>query len=136
MFYKRGDLAHKSVAFAEPLWRSVPADYLIELAPRESVELLYPTPYAESLLEFAPPRGVDPRFCVSMMRQESRFRADVKSYAAARGLMQFISTTSNQIAQQLSLPDFRQDDLYNPPTSILFGSQYLSNIFKEFPRQR
>jgi soluble lytic murein transglycosylase len=135
VFYKRGDLAHKSVAFAEPLWRSVPADYLIELAPRESVELLYPTPYAESLLEFAPPRGIDPRFALSIMRQESRFRADVKSYAAARGLMQFISTTSNQIAQQLNLPNFRQDDLYNPPTSILFGSQYLSNIFKEFPRQ-
>jgi soluble lytic murein transglycosylase len=135
VFYKRGDLAHKSVAFAEPLWRSVPADYLIELAPRESVELLYPTPYAESLLEFAPPREIDPRFALSIMRQESRFRADVKSYAAARGLMQFISTTSNQIAQQLNLPNFRQDDLYNPPTSILFGSQYLSNIFKEFPRQ-
>jgi soluble lytic murein transglycosylase len=135
VFYKRGDLAHKSIAFAEPLWRAVPADYLIELAPRESVELLYPTPYAESLREFAPPREIDPRFALSIMRQESRFRADVKSYAAARGLMQFISTTSNQIAQQLNLPNFRQDDLYNPPTSILFGSQYLSNIFKEFPRQ-
>jgi soluble lytic murein transglycosylase len=135
VFYKRGDLAHKAVAFAEPLWRAVPADYLVELAPREWIELLYPAPYTESLLEFAPPRQIDPRFALSIMRQESRYRADVKSYAAARGSMQFISTTSNQIARQLNLPNFRQDDLYDPATSILFGSQYLSNIFNEFPRQ-
>ena len=69
------------------------------------------------------------------MRQESRFRADVKSYAAARGLMQFISTTSDQIAQQLGRENFRQDELYDPPTSVLFGSQYLSNLFKQFPNQ-
>ena len=135
VLYKRGDLAHRAVAYAEPLWRAVPPDFLVELAPRESVELLYPAPFADSLLEFAPPRRVDPRFVLSIMRQESRFRADVKSFAAARGLMQFISTTSRDIARQLNRPDFRQDELYHPPTAILFGSEYLSNIFREFPNQ-
>ncbi len=134
-FYKRGDWANKAVSFIEPLWRKVPADYQIELIPREQIELLYPTPYSDSLLQFAPPKNVDPRFVLSIMRQESRYRAEVKSYAAARGLMQFISTTSNQIAQELNRENFKQDELYNPPTAILFGSQYLSNLFKEFPNQ-
>ena len=78
---------------------------------------------------------VDPRFALSIMRQESRFRADVKSVAAARGLMQFISSTSGKIAQELDLENFRQDELYDPPTAVLFGSQYLSNLFKQFPAQ-
>ncbi|CAN5379331.1 hypothetical protein BH20ACI1_BH20ACI1_25590 [soil metagenome] len=134
-FYKRGDWANKAVSFAEPVWRKVPADYQIELIPREQLELLYPTPYADSLLQFAPSKNVDPRFVLAIMRQESRFRPDVKSYAAARGLMQFISTTANQIAQELNRKNFKQDELYNPPTAILFGSQYLSNLFKEFPNQ-
>jgi soluble lytic murein transglycosylase len=69
------------------------------------------------------------------MRQESRYRADVKSNAAARGLMQFISTTSDKIADELTRENFKQDELYNPPTAILFGSQYLSNLFKIFPAQ-
>ncbi len=30
---------------------------------------------------------------------------------------------------------FNQDDLYNPDTAILFGSQYLSNLFQQFPNQ-
>lgn len=135
VFYKRGDIANRAIGYIEPQWRNVPADYQIELIPRDQIELLYPTPYAESLTKFAPERNVDPRFALSIMRQESRYRADVKSVAAARGLMQFISDTSNRIAQELGKKDFKQDELYNPPTAILFGSQYLGNLFKLFPNQ-
>ena len=135
VIYKRGDKANRAIAFIEPLWKNVPADYEIELIPRSQIELLYPTPYADSLLKYAPERNVDARFLLSIMRQESRFRPDVKSVAAARGLMQFISTTSDKIALELGKTNFKQDDLYNPPTAILFGSQYLSNLFKQFPNQ-
>ena len=135
VFYKRGEQANRSVAFAEPLWRNVPADYQIELIPRDQIELLYPAPYADALLQFAPSKNVDTRFILAIMRQESRFRADVKSNAAARGLLQFISTTANKIANELDRENFSQDELYNPPTAILFGSQYLFNLFKQFPRQ-
>jgi soluble lytic murein transglycosylase len=133
VLFKRGDNANHAVRYAEPLWKRVPADYLLELAPREMVELLYPAPYAGALLEYAPPRGVDPRFVLSIMRQESRFRPEAKSNAAARGLLQFIPSTANQTAEQVGLSDFRQDDLYNPRIAVLFGSQYMGNLFREFP---
>lgn len=134
VFYKRGDMANKPSAFIEPLWK-VPADYQIELIPHDVLEMIYPAPYAGSLLKYAPPRNVDPRFLLSIMRQESRYRPEVKSYAAARGLMQFISTTSDKIAGELGRDNFRQDELYNPPTAILFGSQYVGNLFRLFPNQ-
>ena len=134
-FYKRGDKANQAIAFIEPLWKNIPADYEISLIPRNQIELLYPTPYADALLKYAPERNVDARFMLAIMRQESRYRADVKSFAAARGLMQFISTTSDKIARDLGKTNFKQDELYNPPTAILFGSQYLSNLFKQFPNQ-
>jgi soluble lytic murein transglycosylase len=133
VLFKRGDNANHAVRYAEPLWKKVPSDYLLELAPRELVELLYPAPYSAALLEYAPPRGVDPRFILSIMRQESRFRPEAKSNAAARGLLQFIASTSNSIASQLNLRDFRQDDLYNPRMAVLFGSQYMGNLFRQFP---
>src|ERR1043165_3160853 len=133
VLFKRGDDANHAIRYAGPLWKKVPADYLMELAPRESVELLYPAPYRNALLEYAPQRNVDPRFVLSIMRQESRFRAEAKSNAAARGLLQFISSTANTIASQLNLKDFQQDDLYNPRMAVLFGSQYMGNLFKQFP---
>lgn len=135
VYYLRGDMAHRAVGLAEPLWRTIPADYQVELIPRDQVELLYPAPYADSLLKYGTPRGVDPRFLLSIMRQESRYRADVKSYAAARGLMQFITSTSGKIADGLGRKNFRQDELYDPAVAILFGSQYVADIFKLFPDQ-
>jgi soluble lytic murein transglycosylase-like protein len=128
-------LPNRAIRFAEPLWKTMPADYVIELAPRDLLELFYPVPYRDSLLKHASSRNVDPRFVLSIARQESRFQADAKSIAAARGMMQFISSTSNRIAGELKLTNFQQDELYNPDTAILFGSQYLSNLFKLFPNQ-
>jgi soluble lytic murein transglycosylase-like protein len=131
----RAGIPNRAVRFAEQIWKTTPADYVIELAPRELVELLYPAPHSGSLLKHASSRNVDPRFVLSIARQESRFQADAKSGAAARGMMQFIASTANEIATQIDQGNFNQDDLYNADTAILFGSQYLANLFKQFPNQ-
>ena len=131
----RAGIPNRAVRFGEQIWKTVPADYLIELAPRELIELLYPAPFRESLLKHTSSRNVDPRFLLSIARQESRFQADAKSIAAARGMMQFIASTANEMATQVNQSNFNQDDLYNADTAILFASQYLSNLFKQFPNQ-
>lgn len=131
----RGGHADQAVKFGEQLWKGVPSDYVLELARRDLVDLLYPLPFLDSLLKHALPRGVDPRFVISIARQESRFQPAAKSLAAARGLMQFIAETSNTTAAELGIQNFRQDDLYNSDTAIQFGSQYLSGLFKQFPGQ-
>src|SRR6185369_9518894 len=58
----RGGFANRAVRYAEPYWKNVPADYVLELAPRELVELLYPVPFRESLLKHTGSRNLDPRF--------------------------------------------------------------------------
>lgn len=131
----RGGLANRAVRFAEPVWKNAPADFVIELAPRDLIEMLYPAPYRELLLKHSSPRNVDPRFILSIARQESRYQTDAKSIAAARGMMQFIPATANEVASELKLTNFNQDDLYDAGTAILFGSQYLSSLFKQFPDQ-
>lgn len=135
VLYNRGDRAYKAVAFIEPQWRSVPADYQIDLIPKESIQLLYPAPFRDAFGKYAPPRNADSRFLLSLVRQESRYQPDVKSYAAARGLMQFISTTASKIASGLGRANFNQDELYDPSVAILFGAQYTSDLFTLFPNQ-
>jgi soluble lytic murein transglycosylase-like protein len=128
-------LPNRAVRFAEQAWKGIPADYVLDVAPRDLIELLYPVPFRDSLLKHAASRSVDPRFVLSIARQESRFQADAKSVAAARGMMQFIPSTASDTAAELKLARFEQDDLYNADTAILFGSQYLANLFKQFPGQ-
>ena len=131
VYFERGDNAARALNFIEAQFNGVPDDYRPELMPRATAELMYPNPYHDVLNKHAIPRNVNPFFVHSIARQESRFDAKVKSPAAARGLLQFISSTSSEIAKQLNLNDFEQDDLYNPNQAILIGSQYMKNLFDE-----
>ncbi len=132
LYCARGDCAHRSVKFSEPMLRALPEDYRPELLPREMAEIFYPYPFRDSLRRQAVSRGVDPRFALSIARQESRYNPREKSQQAARGMMQFIPQTANQMATQLGLRDFEQNDLYHADTAILFGAQYMKNLFAEF----
>ncbi len=131
VYFERGDNAARALQFIEGQFNSIPDDYRPELMPRASAELLFPNPYPDALQKHAATRNVNPFFVLSIARQESRFDAKVKSFAAARGLLQFISSTSTAIAKQLNLSDFEQDDLYDPNKAILIGSQYMQNLFDE-----
>jgi soluble lytic murein transglycosylase len=132
-FYcSRGACANRAVDYSEPLLNRLPEDFRLELLPRETAEIFYPMPFRAALYKHAAPRGIDPRFVLSIVRQESRYDPRVKSGQAARGMMQFIPSTANQIAAQLGLGDFEQNDLYNPDIAILFGSQYIKNLNDEF----
>jgi tetratricopeptide (TPR) repeat protein len=131
VYAERGDNANRGQNLIEPQFNGLPDDYRPELMPRTTAELLYPNPYHDAMQKHAVPRNVNPFFVLSIARQESRFDAKVKSFAAARGLLQFISSTSSAIAKQLNLSDFEQDDLYNPNYAILIGSQYMQNLFDE-----
>lgn len=128
----RGDCAQRAFQLGDPLLNALPEDFRLELLPRETAEILYPFPFRAALARHATTRGVDPRFVLSIVRQESSYNPRVKSQAAARGLLQFISSTSDQIAAQLQLANFAQNDLYDADTAILFGAQYMKNLFDEF----
>ncbi len=130
--YALGDRADRSIALMQP-FTAVYSDQQIELIDPKIIQVLYPVPFRRLLLSDALPRGVDPRFMLSIIRQESGFRSTIKSNAAARGLMQFVPGTAMEISRELGREVLRDDDLYDPVTSILFGSRYSEKLFDLFP---
>lgn len=132
-YASRGGRADQAVSIVEGSFKAIPSDFQVELIPKEELALLFPAPFAESANKHARVRNVDPRFLLSLARQETRFRPDAKSNAAARGLLQFIPSTADRIAAELGVTAFTQDRLYEPDTALLFGSQYVANLFKDFP---
>ncbi len=133
--YAHSNKVFRTLEAMEPMWRSVPAEHQVELIPHEAAAAMYAAPFRRELLRHSAAHKVDPRFLLAIIRQESRFRPDVKSNAAARGLMQFISTTSRRIAAGQNISNFSDDDLYDPSTAILFGSVYVGELYKMFPNQ-
>jgi soluble lytic murein transglycosylase len=70
--------------------------------------------------------GHDPLFMFSVIRQESLFEGFVNSPAGARGLMQVVPPTGQQIADELNWPPtYTEEDLYRPNVSVRYGAYYL-----------
>lgn len=89
--------------------------------------------YADIIVPEAESRGLHGLFVLSVVRQESLFEGFATSYAAARGLMQVIPSTGEEIADQLGWPpDYSQDDLYRPVVSARFGTYYLARQLDQF----
>jgi len=82
--------------------------------------------FGELILPAAAEAGFDPLFLLSVVRQESLFEGYATSYAEARGLMQVIPSTGQQLAEELGWPPgYTDQDLYRPMVSVRFGTAYL-----------
>lgn len=92
----------------------------------------YPILYRAELLKYAKSRKIDPRFVLAIMKQESSFRANAKSPAAARGLLQLVYDTALKYNKQAGFPAMQADDLYQPSVNIAIGSVYISDLKKQF----
>lgn len=92
----------------------------------------YPVLYRNELLRSAKTRNIDPRFLLAIMKQESSFRANAKSPAAARGLLQLVFDTAVKYNKQAGYPNLKADDLYLPAVSIAIGSVYVSELRQQF----
>lgn len=134
VYLNRGGHAGEALHLVETaLVRLAPADLPVELLPKEFARVLYPMPHAHLLETEIRQRGIDPLFALALMRQESRFRPDAKSPAAARGLMQFIPETARRIAPRAGLTLNAEDDLYRPDVSLRLAGVLLQELFEMFP---
>ena len=95
-------------------------------APRYFNHLRYGFYYQDIIAPAAEQSGFSLLFLYSVVRQESLFEGFVRSDAGARGLMQIIPSTGQEIANNFGWPpDFKPDDLYRPIVSINLGANYL-----------
>lgn len=92
----------------------------------------FPVLYRAELIRSARSRNIDPRFVLAIMKQESSFRANAKSPAAARGLLQLVFDTALKYNKKAGYPNLQPDDLYQPAVNIAIGSVYIQELKDEF----
>lgn len=92
----------------------------------------FPAPFSAELLRYCKTNNLDPRFVLAIMKQESSFRPNAKSPAAARGLLQLTFDTALKYNVQAGFPNLQAEDLYRPDVNIAVGAVYLAELKKEF----
>jgi len=98
--------------------------------PKELLRLQYIMPFPKFVEERASEENIDPFFVFSTMMQESFFDPHARSYANARGLMQFIPSTGSTVAGWLKVKDFEPEMLYDYQLSISFGARLLAELLE------
>jgi soluble lytic murein transglycosylase len=93
----------------------------------------YPAPYRQTILNAAKARKLDPRFILALIRQESVFKPQAKSPAGARGLLQLTMDAAQKYGPGAGLNALRENQLYQPETSITVGAEYIEHLSTLFP---
>ncbi len=94
----------------------------------------YPQAYLRLIEVQAAHTGLPTWFFYSIMRQESRYRRGVISWADAVGLLQVIPPTGQRTANRLGIP-FDRFQLKDPAVNLRLGTSYLGFLAKDFHNQ-
>ncbi|MEN4011034.1 MAG: transglycosylase SLT domain-containing protein [Chloroflexota bacterium] len=97
-------------------------------APRYFNLIRFGTYFKDIVLEEANETGIHPLLIWSVIRQESFFESFVISSAGARGLMQIMPATGEELATRYNYPpNFEVADLHIPIVNVRLGALYLAN---------
>lgn len=89
--------------------------------------------YYDSIIErYSKRYGVEKEFILAIIKQESKYKSDARSWANAHGLMQLIPATAGDMGN-LTRRRFKSvSQLYEPDYNIHLGSRYVHWLGKQF----
>ena len=94
-------------------------------------EVVLPLRHEDIIRQQASDKGLDPALIAGVIFTESRFR-DQTSHAGAKGLMQLLPSTADDIARKSGGTAFVQGDLAYPQVNISYGSFYLRYLLRRY----
>jgi soluble lytic murein transglycosylase len=102
-----------------------------ELLPRDVQVVIFPLAYWETIRKYAAANELDPYIVAALTAQESTFVADIKSYAGAVGLMQFMIPDAREWARKVGLA-YSASLRSNADASLRMGTAYLADLVRRF----
>jgi len=123
----------KLLAAAEVAKRADLPDRVINTADKtqslHDFRLRYYAPYHDLLKVHAARQGLDEAWVLGLIRQESRFIADIRSSAGAMGLMQLMPGTAQWVAGKMGLKNWRWGNVTDVDTNLSLGTYYLRHVY-------
>ncbi|MGC8508145.1 MAG: transglycosylase SLT domain-containing protein [Thiomonas sp.] len=92
----------------------------------------YAMPYREAIANASKAEDVNEAFLYGLIRQESRFIANIKSWVGASGLMQLMPATAKLVARKIGLADYSHDQIADVGVNVKLGSAYLGGLLQQF----
>jgi soluble lytic murein transglycosylase len=100
--------------------------------PHDFWTTLYPQAFWQEIRQQAQTMGLDPYLVLSIIRQESAFHPAAISSSGARGLMQLMPATAQEVLTKLKLPQESASRLHDPQLSITLGTHYFAGLMQRY----
>lgn len=97
----------------------------------ETVQLTLGKPYRKDIKENSEKNQLSELLVYSLIRQESAFNPDISSSAQAKGLMQLLQSTAQEVALQTGREELKAHSLFDPTLNIRLGTRYLSQMLNQ-----
>lgn len=127
-------LAAAEVAYRHGLYdRAI--NTAIQTVSQHNFNLRYLAPYRDQMREALQYHELDEAFVYGLIRQESRFIADIKSSVGAMGLMQLMPATAKWVAGKMGMQNFHNHLVTEINTNLRLGTYYLKHVLTLFDNQ-
>ena len=94
--------------------------------------VFFPRKYKDIVEQASSIYNVDPNLIYSIIKQESKFNKDALSKSGAKGLMQIMDATAQDMVKNVANIDGNNYDIYDPYTNIFLGTKYVSYLINHF----
>lgn len=96
---------------------------------RRVLMAFYPNDYSLFIEQYSKQYKVDKDIIYAIIKNESNFETSVSSNKGAKGLMQLMEATAQEVAQILQLDSI---DLADAKTNIQLGTKYFSMLYEKY----
>lgn len=108
------------------------ADKTVQL---HDFNLRYLAPHRKVMKKVLKQKELDEALVYGLIRQESRFIANVRSSAGAIGLMQLMPATARWVAKKSGMRNYRKKLVSQVNTNLMLGTYYLKHVLTKFDNQ-
>lgn len=113
-------------------WDQIAIITLVKADYWDDLTLRFPVNYLNQVQSNARRQDLDPAIVFGLIRQESMLDKDAQSAVGAKGLMQIMPKTGQQIARALGEPWQTENSLYDPDINIKYGAFYYKQLLNRF----
>mgnify|MGYP004599763549 FL=1 len=94
------------------------------------IRRIYPTKYEDYVYKYSEENNIDPYLTFAIIKAESNFNKDSRSKSNAKGLMQLMDATAEEIAKKLNMPE--EINLFDAEINIRLGTNYIATLLKYY----
>ena len=94
-------------------------------------KIVYKKDYSEYVIKYSQEYDVDENLIYALIKAESNFESDAESIKGAKGLMQLMYSTAEDVAKKNGII-LTEENILEPDINIKIGTIYISTLIKKY----